>query len=506
MDTSLLPDRPWWKFWGGDGDAAKRPHAPGVWLIYFTVASLPLFGLGQWLVPADAGGSPRLAVHLLPRLHLQRHGAAAGDELPEPAALPAASQAQDARGHDGDLAVDGRRADRRPDLRGGAPAGADLGDAGGPRQDAASRATTRPRSTRCSRTAASRGKGRPARARPRRSPRASKRPRARPQGSGKTNDPNAAKQTNGQGKEGGAGRARERPSRGPRRVSPPGRRTASRARTEPRKTRPATRPRAATRPATRAKEQDQAKGQDGRSEDQAEGKERPRGIRRARKRTARSRRRRSRTRATRRARPRSCRRCRLPPLDWLRTPIMIAGVLILIYGIIRYGRDWLEALLAIIAVDPGGLRVRREEGANERGREGSGRAGAAAAALLLVRQPLRRRAGSSTHARRPGALQLRGARGLGLRARAGALATRDAERVREPDRPGARPTSARMPRALVGYFVMIVYGQRGFRSEVLPPLRQFWDALEGRGGAVLAEQSAGCEVNVAGEPRRTPRS
>ena len=52
MDTSLLPHRPWWKLWELDAGEARRPHAPGVWLIYFTIASLPLFGLGQWLVPA----------------------------------------------------------------------------------------------------------------------------------------------------------------------------------------------------------------------------------------------------------------------------------------------------------------------------------------------------------------------------------------------------------------------------------------------------------------------
>jgi hypothetical protein len=40
---------------------------------------------------------------------------------------------------------------------------------------------------------------------------------------------------------------------------------------------------------------------------------------------------------------------------------------------------------------------------------------------------------------------------------------------------------------MVGYFVMIVYGQQGFRSEVLPPLRRFWRALEGSQGAVLAD-------------------
>ncbi len=32
---------------------------------------------------------------------------------------------------------------------------------------------------------------------------------------------------------------------------------------------------------------------------------------------------------------------------------------------------------------------------------------------------------------------------------------------------------------LAGFFVTIVYGQRGFEAEVLPPLRQFWRALQG---------------------------
>jgi len=51
MDASLLgPSRPWWKVWGNDGP--RKPHAPGVWLIYFALASLPIFGFGQWLVPA----------------------------------------------------------------------------------------------------------------------------------------------------------------------------------------------------------------------------------------------------------------------------------------------------------------------------------------------------------------------------------------------------------------------------------------------------------------------
>src|SRR5262249_7866593 len=52
MDTSIMPDRPWWKAWGSDSGEGRRPHAPGVGLIYFAIAPLPLFGLGQWLVPA----------------------------------------------------------------------------------------------------------------------------------------------------------------------------------------------------------------------------------------------------------------------------------------------------------------------------------------------------------------------------------------------------------------------------------------------------------------------
>jgi hypothetical protein len=44
---------------------------------------------------------------------------------------------------------------------------------------------------------------------------------------------------------------------------------------------------------------------------------------------------------------------------------------------------------------------------------------------------------------------------------------------------------------LAGYLGMIVYGQRGFGEEVLPPLRRFWQALESSQGAVLAGPATG---------------
>ena len=34
-------------------EQAKKPHTPGVWIVYFSLAALPLFGLGQVLIPAE---------------------------------------------------------------------------------------------------------------------------------------------------------------------------------------------------------------------------------------------------------------------------------------------------------------------------------------------------------------------------------------------------------------------------------------------------------------------
>lgn len=41
--------RPVWEWWKYRDD---RPHAPGVWVIYFSLAAIPLFGLGQWFMPS----------------------------------------------------------------------------------------------------------------------------------------------------------------------------------------------------------------------------------------------------------------------------------------------------------------------------------------------------------------------------------------------------------------------------------------------------------------------
>jgi hypothetical protein len=43
----------------------KRPHAPGVWVIYISLAALPLFGIGQRFIPANNLESRRYAFWML---------------------------------------------------------------------------------------------------------------------------------------------------------------------------------------------------------------------------------------------------------------------------------------------------------------------------------------------------------------------------------------------------------------------------------------------------------
>ncbi|WP_254508083.1 DUF4129 domain-containing protein [Anatilimnocola floriformis] len=56
-----LPVWKWWNWTRGE----ERPHAPGVWVVYFSIAALPLFGLGQWFMPANALDLRRRAFWLL---------------------------------------------------------------------------------------------------------------------------------------------------------------------------------------------------------------------------------------------------------------------------------------------------------------------------------------------------------------------------------------------------------------------------------------------------------
>ena len=43
----------------------KKPHTAGVWVVYFSLAALPLFGLGQAMIPATAGDRRRYVFWLM---------------------------------------------------------------------------------------------------------------------------------------------------------------------------------------------------------------------------------------------------------------------------------------------------------------------------------------------------------------------------------------------------------------------------------------------------------
>jgi len=47
------PKLPWWKLvYRNRAAGSTEPHAPGLWVIYFSLAALPVFGLGQGLIPS----------------------------------------------------------------------------------------------------------------------------------------------------------------------------------------------------------------------------------------------------------------------------------------------------------------------------------------------------------------------------------------------------------------------------------------------------------------------
>jgi hypothetical protein len=66
-DEDDKPRRPsWWqRLLESPEERRQRPHAPGVWVVYFSLAALPLFGLGQALIPAGDIDRRRQAFWLL---------------------------------------------------------------------------------------------------------------------------------------------------------------------------------------------------------------------------------------------------------------------------------------------------------------------------------------------------------------------------------------------------------------------------------------------------------
>ena len=59
------PDPGWWERYRRYREERRKKHTPGVWVVYFSLAALPLFGLGQSLIPVDEEGRRRYVFWLM---------------------------------------------------------------------------------------------------------------------------------------------------------------------------------------------------------------------------------------------------------------------------------------------------------------------------------------------------------------------------------------------------------------------------------------------------------
>ena len=55
----------WRQLFGNRSERAGQPHAPGLWAVYFSLIALPLFGVGQLLIPRSETGDQRSGFGLL---------------------------------------------------------------------------------------------------------------------------------------------------------------------------------------------------------------------------------------------------------------------------------------------------------------------------------------------------------------------------------------------------------------------------------------------------------
>ena len=469
MDASLLPQRPWWKLWEIDSGEARRPHAPGVWLVYFTLASLPIFGLGQWFVPAveeerrtglflyflayiASGMGLLLATSFLNlRRYLRQR------KLKMPAAMTATWLSTGAilivgltaaaavlpaahRGLEGDRAGP-REIERPPGLGTCGPQGQRRPGRGGAER----------------RTGRVEVRGKPA--------------QILGQGQGLGEDERSQRVTADQrpGETGGQLRPGTFQVRRTRKASPHPPKAVSKARREPPQDQSGDQGKKGDQSGEQAKG-DQAKGQDGRSKDQAErGKDAEADSKQ------------SEEKGSEQGDEKSSAEnpnpsdggsppLQLPPialasLAWLKGPIMVVGILILIFGLFRYGGDLLQALRALIAALPGRLLVRRPEEAETRKKRSTEAKAPPPRPFASYVQPVRRRAGPSVQPQRPGRST------ASRRSKRGPTSTnwRDRPTRRRSEfvqRVGQVPRRAepRAPRAWSDYFVTIVYGHAASRS------------------------------------------
>jgi hypothetical protein len=477
MDTSLMPQRPWWKLWELESGEARRPHAPGVTLVYFTLASLPIFGLGQFFVPAEEDRRAWLFIYFLAyiasgmglllatsflnlRRYLRRRkvkmpGAMTATWLTTGAILIAILTAAAAVLP---LPVAGLKA-----MRGSTTAQSNL----------------RASKNAILKDSGVQGEGTPSEGQAGSKSASPAKSSGKAQGSGKTNDPNASQQTNGQGKPGGnSGQGRSKSG------APRGKPAQSQGGQQGKKGAPQDQSGDQGKKGEQSGDQskgDQAKGQEGQSKDEAErGKEAEADSKQNEEKGSEQD---SEKSSAENPNPSNggSPPMQLPPmvlasLGWLKTPIMVVGILILIYGVFRYGAVILQALRELIAALLRGFWLEDTRKPKEE-------------AEKVDPEPPPRPFSSFVNPFdagldrqfSPNDLVIYSFEALEAWAFEHELARSPHETPTEfVQRLGqARAELSREATRLVGFFVTIVYGDRGFKAEVLPALRQFWQTLQG---------------------------
>jgi hypothetical protein len=161
--------------------------------------------------------------------------------------------------------------------------------------------------------------------------------------------------------------------------------------------------------------------------------------------------------------------------SWLRGLIMVVGAIALIFGLIRYGPVLLQALRDFLASLFGGLFIEK--------RENPKKDQAVESEPVLPPRPFSSFANpfevGLDQRFSPNDLVIYSFEALESWAYEHNLARSPNETPTEfVRRVGQVHTDLRQEASrVVGYFVTIVYGQRGFKDEVLPPLREFWRVL-----------------------------
>jgi Domain of unknown function (DUF4129) len=467
MDTSLLPHHPWWKPGKQDSDEARRPNAPGTWLIYFTLVSLPLFGLGQWLVPAveeerrsglffyflayisSAMGLLLATSFLNLRRYLRQR------KLSMPGAMTATWLST------GAIVIVGltllAAALPLPGLawnviRGSTPASSDL----------------RASNSAILKDSGVQGEGTqsegPAGSKGAKPPTSS----GKEKGSGQTNDPNATQQTGGKGRAGGKNAPGNSKSGAPRGKSAPSKGGAQGKQGSPQQ--------------NKGDSGNQNKGQDGQAEKQAERSENADQKASPDDKNAADQDNEKSSQEKQDSNDASSPPSRLPSVPfaapwWLRALFVAAGVAALIYGLLRYGMTLLYALRDLLASLFGGLFIQQPKK----------RTKAPDPAPNEQAPPLRPFASFANpfdtgldQRFSPNDLVIYSFEALEAWALEHKLGRSPDETPSEFVRRlgDARAELRQDATRLVGYFVTIVYGQKGFQNEVLPPLQQFWHALQ----------------------------